>query len=600
MYKLLEMKEKIMNFIHKILALFVKKYRRLCEWYREYENKRALIGAVSAWLVVFIAIIIVCRITNVSKVSVSANETTTIEVESTYETTEKAKSIAKETSSNQSESQQEVTEQTTAEAKENAEKETVDVSKLSVSTTPIADDSEMTSNKFTSINSADIKTVSSTNYAKSQFSYGIDISYHQGKIDWAQVKASGVEYAFIRVGNRGYETGKLCKDARFDENVRGAIANGIKVGVYFFSQAVTEQEALEEASLTLEYIKNYDITLPVVIDWETDASYRTYSGLSKTGLTNILTTFCDTVERYGYDSMVYMCKDDYVNRINTTSITSKYKTWVAWYFKEYSSANYASNIFHYGDLLPDMTFNYYMWQYSSKGRINGISELVDMNIMIVPKTVYDVKINASKSTFTVNSGSAVNLLEGVSASDSDGNDAASRISMTITNANGKQVSEGSAFAASGTYKVLYSFKDTNGTIVSTESVLYVRNAPEVYFEKILWSDGSKKQITYEYNTDLSVTDNYNEIIQMVKEKVSSCYYDTVAGSSTKHEINNASYSSFDKIIVNGDIPAQSVDITYTAEDGKGLTTAKTIILKINRIAEAESEETSARKETNIS
>ena len=122
----------------------------------------------------------------------------------------------------------------------------------------------------------------------------------------------------------------------------------------------------------------------------------------------------------------------------------------------------------------------------------------------------------------------------------------------------------------------------------------------MYFEKILWSDGSKKQITYEYNTDLSVTDNYNEIIQMVKEKVSSCYYDTVAGSSTKHEINNASYSSFDKIIVNGDIPAQSVDITYTAEDGKGLTTAKTIILKINRIAEAESEETSARKETNIS
>ena len=582
-----EIKTKLKKITDNTYKFVKEKYDRLCTWYKGYENKRALWGAVSTWIFTFLVVIIVCRVTNASKLTAVANETIMVEAESSYETTERDRNIVKEetkaketqtttaatTTASETQSIEEITKKT--------EKETVDVSKLSVSTTPIADDKEASVKRIASINSADIKTIPSTNYDENQISYGIDISYHQGKIDWAKVKAAGVEYAFIRVGNRGYESGKLCKDSRFDENVRGALANGIKVGVYFFSQAITEQEALEEASLTLKYISGYNITLPVVIDWETDKGYRTYSGLTQSKLTNIISVFCDTVERYGYDSMVYMCKDDYVNRINSPVITSKYKSWVAWYFNEYDSSNYAANMFHYGDLLPDMTFKYYMWQYSCKGRIDGIKELVDMNVMILPKKVYEVKINNTKKQFVTNVGTALNLSEGISASDSSGNDASSKVTMSVFTGNGTKISKENAFAKAGTYNISYEFTDANGTKVSTGATLYVRDIPEIYFDNKLWSDSNKKKITYEYDNNLSVQENYDKIVELLKSKVSAYYYDTVSGSA-KHQINNGTFSSLENIIANGDIESKTIDIAYIVNDGKGLSNSKTITFNINR------------------
>lgn len=570
-----------------------EKYNKLCEWYHEFENKRILWGAVSTWIFAFLVIIIICRITNASKLTVTAVETANIESESTYETSENDKSVVKEVSAKQTEVLTTTVIPTTAEVieakTEKIETETVDVTKLSVSTTPIADDKEKSVKRIASINSADIKTVSSTDYEENQFSYGIDISYHQGKIDWAKVKAAGIEYAFIRVGNRGYETGKLCKDARFDENVRGALANGIKVGVYFFSQAVTEQEALEEASLTLKYIKGYNIALPVVIDWETDKGYRTYSGLTQNELTKIISKFCDTIEKYGYDSMVYMCKDDYINRINSKSITSKYKTWVAWYFSEYASSEYIANRFKYGDLLPYMTFRYYMWQYSCMGKVDGINELVDMNIMILPKKTYDIKISNTKKKFVTNIGNEINLLEGVSAYDSSGNSAAGKVEISITDAGKNKVNKENVFTKSGEYNITYTYKDANGKSVSTEAKLYVRDIPEIYFEGKLWKDNSKIVLKYEYDNDLNAEDNYDKIVGYIKEKLSAYYYETISGTE-KHSINNGTFTYLGDIMVNGDIESKTLDVVYTVSDGNGLSNNRTISLEIIRKDEEETDE----------
>lgn len=587
--------------------LLIVGYNKFCMWYSENDNKKRLAGAVSSWLLTFVVIICICRISNVNDVAVSANETTTEELETTAETSEfntvmvKNNNATQETTVSVIETTPETEQETSSEAEMTViqEKETIDVSKISVSSTPIADDRNKGDN-YASISSADVKTVSSTKYDSTQFSYGIDISYHQGKIDWDKVKAAGVEYAFIRVGNRGYETGKLCKDARFDENVKGALANGIQVGVYFFSQATTEAEALEEASLTLNWIKNYNITLPVVIDWETDVGYRTYSGLSKSKLTNIITVFCDTVSRYGYEPMVYMCKDDFINRINTTTISSKYKTWVAWYFKEYSSSNYSNNVFKYGNLLPDMTFDYNIWQYSCKGRINGIKELVDMNVMILPKKVYEVKLETSKDTFVTNVGKSIDLMEGVTASDSSGNSATSSINMTLYNSKGNQISKENAFATTGSYKIKYNFKDVNGTEVTKEAVLYVRNVPELYFDGTLWNTNETKEIEYKYNETLTENENYNAIAKIVNSKCSSYYYDTLVGLSSKHTISNITIQGMEDIIVNQTIDSKTVNVTYIAKDGLGLETTGRcyLIIKREHIDEETTGEETENEETN--
>ena len=571
--------------------VLVYRYHQICHWYAEYDNKKGLAGAVTSWLFAFAIIVFMCRISTVNDVAVSADETSREETETTVGTSYEEEVVLKDTFKEEDTTVTEQVQETETtvieeETTEVQEKETIDVSKISVSNTPIADDKDR-GNNFTSISSANVKTVSSSEFDSTQFSYGIDVSYHQGKIDWAKVKASGVDYAFIRVGNRGYETGKLCKDMRFDENVKGALANNIQVGVYFFSQATTEAEVLEEASLTLNWIKNYNITLPVVIDWETDKGYRTYSGLSKSRLTNILKTFCDTVSRYGYEPMVYMCKDDFVNRINTSVITSRYMTWVAWYFKEYRSSDYSSNIFRYGDLLPDMGFNYSVWQYSDRGYVNGIKEPVDMNIMILPKKVYEVELNNTKDTFITNKGKTIDLTEGVSASDSSGNDATSSVSVNIYNSNGNKVKADKAFSVSGEYKIVYSFEDSNGTKLKKEAVLYVRDVPEMYFDNVIWNQKEVKDIEYIYNEEISAEENYKSIMSLIQSKCSSYYYDTIADVSDRHMINNIDIQGTEQIMTDNGIEGKAFNISYTASDGSGLETVRKCTLFIIRQSDIE-------------
>ena len=200
--------------------------------------------------------------------------------------------------------------------------------------------------------------------AKSSGAMGIDVSKHNGNIDWNAVKNSGVSYVIIRCGYRGYSTGVLVEDPKFRSNIKGAKAAGLKVGAYFFSQAVNEVEAVEEASMAIDLVKGYGLNYPLFLDVE--ASGGRADGISRETRTAVCKTFCQTVQNSGIAAGIYANKTWFTEKINTASLTN-YKLWLA----QYASA-------------PTYTATRYdLWQYSSKGKVSGISTNVDMNISYV-------------------------------------------------------------------------------------------------------------------------------------------------------------------------------------------------------------------------
>lgn len=191
-------------------------------------------------------------------------------------------------------------------------------------------------------------------------SRGIDVSAHQGNINWAQVAASGVDFAMIRVGFRGQTSGGIYEDAYFKTNVTGAIANGIKVGIYFYSTAINENEALEEAVWVVKKISTYRITYPVVYDFEDFNSKRCINVGGQQATSNAL-TFLSFVQANGYEPMMYANKNDITTKMSRGAFQMKF--WLAHYTTQ-----------------TDYAGNYQMWQYTSKGSVPGISGNVDMNI----------------------------------------------------------------------------------------------------------------------------------------------------------------------------------------------------------------------------
>ena len=195
---------------------------------------------------------------------------------------------------------------------------------------------------------------------------GIDVSSHQGEIDWQAVAADGVEFAILRVGFRGYGSeGTLNDDERFVENLAGAKAAGLDVGVYFFSQALSVEEALEEADFVLERIQGLPLTMPVVFDWE----QMTYAG-SRTArpdfsvLTDCALAFCEKIRAAGFEPMVYLNKTlGYL--YYDLGRMQHLELWLAWYHPQ-----------------PDFVYAYRMWQYGDSGKVKGINEKVDMNIWL--------------------------------------------------------------------------------------------------------------------------------------------------------------------------------------------------------------------------
>ena len=191
---------------------------------------------------------------------------------------------------------------------------------------------------------------------------GIDVSSHQGNIDWASVKAAGINFAIIRVGYRGSQTGALVEDSCFKKNIQGATANGINVGVYFFTQATTEAEAVEEASMALTLCSGYNLSYPIFVDTENGSGAARANGLDKGARTACVAAFCKTIANGGRKAGVYASKSWYNNKIDASAF-SNYFIWVAQYN---TTCNYKGK--------------YNMWQYSSKGSVPGIKGNVDVNI----------------------------------------------------------------------------------------------------------------------------------------------------------------------------------------------------------------------------
>ena len=196
---------------------------------------------------------------------------------------------------------------------------------------------------------------------------GIDVSKFQGEIDWNAVKADGIDFAILRVGGRYFGSGKLYDDDRFAANLRGAKAAGVDVGVYFFSQAITPEEAVEEADHLLSWIQGVELEMPVVFDWELSGkSGARTNGLSAEAVTDCAVAFCERVRAAGYRPMVYFTKYQGYVKYDLSRLTDA----AFWYADDYE------------DDRPVFFYDFTLWQYSTRGRVAGIDGDVDLDLWL--------------------------------------------------------------------------------------------------------------------------------------------------------------------------------------------------------------------------
>lgn len=200
--------------------------------------------------------------------------------------------------------------------------------------------------------------------------WGVDVSNYQGSIDWQALKAQGIEFAYLRLGLRGYgEQGTLYTDRSFARYYEGAKAAGIDVGVYFFSQAVTVREAADEALFALELLDGRALDLPVYYDWEPVSADDSRTAVYDSRyLTAGATAFCNIIEQGGYTSGVYLNRQQGYYRYDLRSLAGR-SLWVADY------ADY-----------PDFYYAYDVWQYEHQARLDGVGEIVDLNLEFRPVT----------------------------------------------------------------------------------------------------------------------------------------------------------------------------------------------------------------------
>lgn len=195
---------------------------------------------------------------------------------------------------------------------------------------------------------------------------GIDVSKYQDYIDFVKVKKAGIDYCMIRAGARGYGTGQLIEDEYFAENLKRASDAGLDVGIYFYSQAISREEAVEEANFVLERIGEYSIRYPIAFDMEliTTDNART-DKLTKTERTDITKAFLDTIAAAGYKTAIYGNKEWLIKRIDMSKLTAH----DVWLSQEQD--------------IPDYPYSFTMWQYSTKGTVDGILGWVDLNISFI-------------------------------------------------------------------------------------------------------------------------------------------------------------------------------------------------------------------------
>lgn len=195
---------------------------------------------------------------------------------------------------------------------------------------------------------------------------GIDVSEHQGVIDWNAVAADGIDFAFIRIGNRGATEGGIYLDEQYEANMRGATDAGVPVGVYFFSQAVTAEEAEEEADFVLAMLGDTELAYPIVYDHEpvSGVEGRT-DNLSREQMTENARAFCTGISAAGYEPMIYGNKRD-IARLDRSQLEG-IDIWFA----------------EYGASTPSGQFDFTIWQYANDGTVAGISTPVDLNLLFI-------------------------------------------------------------------------------------------------------------------------------------------------------------------------------------------------------------------------
>ena len=197
---------------------------------------------------------------------------------------------------------------------------------------------------------------------------GVDVSYFQGEIDWEAVKADGVDFAIIRAGYRGYTDGNISMDQNFYQNAQGALDAGLEIGLYFFSQATSENEAEEEARWLVQAAKKYDVTLPLMFDWETigEAAART-DGILGEQMTAFAQAFCSEVRAEGYTPGVY------------------FNRWQGCYEYDLGKLAGAELWLTADDVADDWYYAHTYWQYTYTGSVDGIEGDVDRNLRYLPR-----------------------------------------------------------------------------------------------------------------------------------------------------------------------------------------------------------------------
>ena len=194
---------------------------------------------------------------------------------------------------------------------------------------------------------------------------GIDVSAHQGNIDWERVRAEGFDFAFIRIGYRGYSVGDIYPDEYARENLAEAKAAGFDVGVYFYAQAISIEEAKQEAQWCLDFLAGENLQLPVVYDWEYVSPSARTGGMDKATLTECVKTFCSAIENAGYQPMIYFNKHVSQDLMDLQAL-SEYPFWLALYNEQ-----------------MDYPYQVDFWQYTEEGKVPGIEGDVDIDLMFI-------------------------------------------------------------------------------------------------------------------------------------------------------------------------------------------------------------------------
>lgn len=308
-------------------------------------------------------------------------------------------------------------------------------------------------------------------YEVNQLVYGIDVSRWQGDIDWSKVAADGITFAMIKCG--GGDDG-LYEDRKFKQNIQGALANGIQVGIYFYSGATDAKTAYDEASFCINLIKDYQITYPVAFDWELNSG-------DYDEVTQACETFCNIVKSYGYQPMVYSNRNRWYSSFDGEKLAGKFKVWMACYWSEYY---YTSTRWAYGDDLASFKWHYDMWQYGVTDTVDGIDGYVDMNIAFFGYANYKVN-GAQDAALTVTNtnitrylghdsgklNEGVDFMSGVKGVNSIGYEM--DVDYDIINSSGNSVDEEDALSQPGRYTVRYSFKDPKSGNITKDAVLNI-------------------------------------------------------------------------------------------------------------------------------